>query len=169
MSVHCNVTAVPNCCNQCNALLQCYGVNLCYSVGLHKPDPFLWCAWGGVEAGRTMSSRSEGLPARSWVPLGPWSWTSGHSDNNNLVWPMAEYAGAAAVQSIQMQDYHEERSPACNSAINNQYTIFAHVKRFLWKWNKLQVMSPLWYFTSNLNTLGFRFPPIGALYKSMKK
>ena len=47
---------------------------------------------------------------------------------------MGEYACVAAAQSIQIQDYHEERSPACNSAINNQYTIFADVKRFLGMW-----------------------------------
>ena len=40
---------------------------------------------------------------------------------------MAEYACAAAVRPIHMQDYHEERSPACNSAINNQCTIFFFV------------------------------------------
>ena len=47
-----------------------------------------------------------------------------HREDDNPVWLMAEYACAAAVGPIHMQDYHEERSPACNSAINNQCTIF---------------------------------------------
>ena len=46
-----------------------------------------------------------------------------HREDDNPVWLMAEYACAAAVRPIHMQDYHEERSPACNSAINNQCTI----------------------------------------------
>ena len=47
-----------------------------------------------------------------------------HREDDNPVWLMAEYACAAAVRPIHMQDYHEERSPACNSAINNQCTIY---------------------------------------------